>query len=125
MRLLLVMAVMVVLCSSIRLDLLENDVITLVEEVCFKDCIMVESKGKLLPCGKGETAVKCQATRSDCGASQVYNGQGCKMNSCAFGKKIGLGGKIQAICCKETFTIGEVKKLGNDGSDSPYNPAGK
>ena len=86
----------------------------------------MESKGKLLPCEKSETAVSCQATRPDCKASQVYNGQGCKINSCAFGKEMGLGGKIQATCCKETLTFGEVKKFGNDGSNSkPYNPAGK
>ena len=120
----LFMAVMVVFCSSTRLDLPENDVITLIQEICFKDCRMVESTGKLLPCGKGETAVSCQATRPDCKASQVYNGQGCKINSCAFGNEIGLGGKIQATCCKETLTVGEVKKLGNDGSgpagSNPY-----
>ena len=82
----------------------------------------MESKGKLLPCGKSETAVSCQATRPDCKASQVYNGQGCKINSCAFGNEIGLGGKIQAICCKETLTIGEMENFSNNGTDSPYCP---
>jgi hypothetical protein len=56
----------------------------------------LESLGKFIACGEDETAVKCR------GASQMYNGKGCKINSCGFGEGDGVSGKIEAICCKET-----------------------
>jgi hypothetical protein len=56
----------------------------------------LESLGKFIACGEDETAVKCR------GASQMYNGKGCKINSCGFGEGDSFGGKIEAICCKET-----------------------
>jgi hypothetical protein len=61
----------------------------------FAECRKLESLGESVSCDEGETAMKCLAT-GPCGASQIYNGRGCKINSCGF------GGKLKAICCKET-----------------------